>query len=277
MAREIKANRCLLKAYAEESEKDFNKAAQSVYEARGFRHRATPFTIGILIIFLCLVILYSLSVATTDPTKIFILSIIMIILSAIGVFGIGVSMSPFQNPTTRDELPKKAFWIIFVVICGVIGTGMYFSIDKINTDSDNGKYSKSWYMFFLWLIIIVPVWILGIMSSYLFFNTDYGLFRELFAHQAAAHNIFIILVSLIIASFMGFWYISFKDYIYNNPWSYILMIAITTACMIGMGWGIGDSIRLPAGIFLRMDSCPPIVPGAPGNSSASVVNHAPAF
>lgn len=289
MVREIKANRCLLKAYAEQSEKDFNKAAQTVSNERGIMHSVTPFTICILVIFFCLVILYSLSAATTDPNKIFILSIIMIILSAIGVFGIGVSMSPFKNQTTRDKFAGWPFWIILVVIGGCVGVGMYFSIDKINTDIVNGKYSNSWYMFFLWLIIIVPVWILGIVSAYVFFNsaTNAGasFFRELYAHQAAAHNIIIILISLVIASLMGFWYISFRDFINNNPYAYPLMIGITTACMIGMGWGIIDSIRLPAGIFLKMDSCPhiqipPIVaPGVPagGPVLAAIATHAPAF
>ena len=84
---------------------------------------------------------------------------------------------------------------------------------------------------------------------------------------------------------MGFWYISFRDFINNNPYAYPLMIGITTACMIGMGWGIIDSIRLPAGIFLKMDSCPhiqipPIVaPGVPagGPVLAAIATHAPAF
>lgn len=252
-----KANRCLIKAYADIYEKDFNTAAQDVSWERGIVDSVSWFYICILFIFIGLIILYSLSIATTDIDTINTLSTVMMILSVIAIFGIAIKVSPFRNQSYCDIFSGGKIWPLFVVIGVCVGVGMALAFNAI----DKGQYSDTWTNFNKRLTIIVSVFIMGMIIAYPIYAYNFGavFFGELFAHQYAANIIIIILGSLISLSISGLWYVTFKQDMvtYTSYQAFVGGFAALGGC--GLLLGIWRAIRFGMkGGFLKMNACPDI-------------------
>jgi hypothetical protein len=275
-----KANRCLIKAYADIYEKDFNTAAQDVSWERGMFNSVSWFYICILFIFIGLIILYSLSIATTDIGTINTLSTVMMILSVIAIFGIAIKVSPFRNQSYCDIFSGLKIWALFVVIGACVGVGMGLAFNAIN----KGQYSNSWTNFYRRLTIIVSVFIMGMIIAYPIYayNLGAGFFGELFAHQYASNSIIIILASLISLSISGLWYTTFKQDMVRNTSYQAFVGGFAALGGFGLLLGIWRAIRFAIkGGFLKMNACPDIkVDTASTTITASIlgpVTHAPAF